>query len=169
MLRRRRELEAVQLQKASAWVVEYEPVLKEAASYGFDVKDAQAKLAIAKTALVNRDPVNASKYGRYIKDTLHRIEKELDNRRLELGTIKHIEGSKCEKCRQESMYEYPDASRKCLTCGDIIKAPRAMPTSVAQSPSAAPSTPSAGPAPAQPAQDAAVTAPGAKKRRLLRW
>ena len=169
MLRRRRDLEAVQLQKANAWIVECEPVLAEAASYGFDVKDAQAKLGIAKSALINRDPVNASKYGRYVKDTIQRIDKDLDNKRLELGTIKHVDGAKCEKCGQESLYEYPNSSRKCLTCESVIQGFRPEPTSVPQSISGTSSDTESKQSSAQPPRDAAVTAPGAKKRRLLRW
>jgi len=168
MLRRRRELEAVQLQKASAWVAESEPVLAEALSYGFDVKDAQSKLAIAKAALAKRDAVNASKYGRYIKESLNRIEKELDNKRLELGTIKHVDGVKCEKCSQESVYEYPNSSKKCLTCGAITHSQQSAPAPIVQPASGTGSTTEARPVTA-PAQDAAVIAPGAKKRRLLRW
>ncbi len=169
MMRRRRELEAAQLQKAGGWVAECEPVLAEAASYGFDVKDAQAKLSIAKTALANRDAVNASKYGRYIKETVHRMDRELDNKRLEMGTIRHVDGAKCEECGQESVYEHPNSSKKCMACGYI--APKAVPVAVPADQSAtgpqlgAEPKPSAG----QIAQDAAVTAPGAKKRRLLRW
>lgn len=170
MMRRRRELESTQLQKASAWIAEGEPVLAEAASCGFDVKDAQAKLGIAKTAIANRDPVNASKYGRYVKDTLTRIEKELDNKRLELGTIKLMAGAKCEKCSQESVYEYPNLSTKCLTCGHAVKVRTASaPPVAAQASAAVASDPGARQPFAQPAQDAAVTSPGAKKRRLLRW
>ena len=169
MLRRRRELEVVQLQKATAWVVECEPILTEAASYGFDVKDAQAKMVMAKAAIMNKDPVNASKFGRYIKDTIHRIEKDMDNKRLELGTIKHVDGTKCEKCSQESLYDYPNTSRKCLTCGFMIQAPNPPETGSPQPISVTTSTAGPGQPAAQPAEDATATAPGARKRRLIRW
>jgi hypothetical protein len=169
MLRRRRELEATQLRKAALWVAEYEPILAEAASYGFDLKDAQSKLQAAKTALANKDPVNASKYGRYVRDTMRLMERELDNKRLELGTIKHVEAMMCVKCTQESVYAYPNGSRKCLTCGFMNLEPKPVEPPLVPAPVAAAPQVEARPAPTQPAQDAAVTAPGAKKRRLLRW
>lgn len=165
MLRRRRELEAVQLQKASNWVAEFEPVLTEAAFYGFDVKDAQARLVLAKTAITNHDPVNASKYGRYVKEFAKSIEKDLDNKRLEFGTIKHVEGERCSKCSQESVYEYRNLSKKCLSCGTLLSPPKQIvPAPAAQ---VGPASSTAGQTPQ--AQEAQAATAGTKKRRLLRW
>jgi predicted nucleic acid-binding Zn-ribbon protein len=45
------------------------------------------------------------------------MEKDLDQKRLELGVIKHVDDAKCGKCGQASLYVYPDAYQKCLECG----------------------------------------------------
>lgn len=109
----------MQLGKIRITVSTYEPLLAEAASYGIGVQQAQYLVGAAKSALANRDLVNAAKLARRAKELAEPLEHDLDKKRLELGIVKKVEGAKCDKCGAESVYLYPNARMKCFQCGDI--------------------------------------------------
>jgi ribosomal protein L37AE/L43A len=116
-LKRRKELEALQLQKVNTIVIDYGPLIREAKSYGIDVREPLVHIGNVKSALDSKDVVSATKYARRVKDLMQVMENEIDQKRLELGVIKHVEGTKCGKCSQESLYAYPNGIQKCLECG----------------------------------------------------
>ena len=116
-LKRRKDLETAQLKKVNATVISYGPLIREAKSYGIDVRLPLAHIADVKAALDAKDVARAAKYARRVKELMDAMEKEIDQKRLELGIIKHVEGTKCGKCSQESLYAYPNGIQKCLECG----------------------------------------------------
>lgn len=158
-IRHQRDLESVQLGKIRLTVSTYEPLLAEAASYGIGVQQAQYLVGAAKSALANRDLVNAAKLARRAKELAEPLEHDLDKKRLELGIVKKVEGAKCEKCGAESIYLFPNAKMKCFECGHVrgsptIQQPPAPASQPVQMPAPAPS-----PAPIEQK----------KKRGLFKW
>ena len=116
-LRTRRDLEISQLDSIRQSVETYEPVFKEAASHGIDVREGAYHIVNARAALARKDAVNGVKFARRIREIGSSMEKDMDKKRLELGTIKHVDGAKCGRCGQESLYSYPNMTQKCLACG----------------------------------------------------
>jgi hypothetical protein len=116
-LKTRKDLEEAQLESVRRAIESYEPVFKEASSYGIDSREGTYHIVNARAALARKDAINGVKFGRRIRETGALMDKELDKKRLELGIIKHVDGAKCGKCGQESLYSYPDMTQKCLECG----------------------------------------------------
>lgn len=116
-LRTERDLEAKQTERVKSTVIAYGPVLHEANSYGLDVREGMVHLENAKVALARRDVVSAAKYARRVRELATSVDKDLDEKRIEHGVIKHIEDAKCGKCGKQTLYEYPNAVQKCRECG----------------------------------------------------
>jgi len=163
-MKRRRELESVQLHKVNTIVITYGPIIREAKSYGIDVREPLIYIGNVKSAIDSKDVVNATKYARRVKDLMQAMEKEIDHKRLELGVIKHVEGGKCGKCGQESLYAYPNGVQKCLECGHAFALEQpAVDEGIAQA-----AREQAGEArESKPAQDEQM--PQKKRRGLFRW
>jgi len=173
-IRSRRDVEARQLERVQGTIAAYEPVLLEASSYGMDIRDGMLQIINARRALGQRDLVAAAKAVRRSREVADSLERALDQKRLEIGAIKHIDGAKCDECGQESIYAYPGPKQKCLECGHIflmpapaesMMGPRQIPV---QTP---PTEATAAPQPAerQPAGQVAASEAPEKKKRLLRW
>jgi hypothetical protein len=116
-IKRQRDLEARQLEKATITVSSHEPVVMEAASYGMDVQQQIGHIANAKYALERRDAVNAVKHARVLKDGSAKMEKSLDKKRIDAGVLKHVPDAKCGRCGHKTLYSFPNASQKCVECG----------------------------------------------------
>ncbi|MGQ9588208.1 MAG: hypothetical protein ACUVT7_07505 [Thermoplasmata archaeon] len=130
-IRKQRELEARQLERIGASVAMYERTVLEASSYGFDVQEGMLHLANTKSALKKRDTVNAAKFAQRLKEIAAGVEKGLDQKRLELGVIRHIDGAKCGKCGRESLYLHPNSIQKCMECGHSFSVAPSGPEQVA--------------------------------------
>ena len=172
-LRTERDLEAKQTEKVKSTVLTHGPVLHEAHSYGMDVREGLAHLENARMALARRDVVSAAVFARRVRDIAGPLDKDVDNKRLELGVIKHVEEAKCGKCGKESLYEYPNAVKKCRECGHTFSyatvAPPETPVTVVRElrkPRTAPpsDTPVAAPAPVAP-----PAAEEKRKKGLFKW
>jgi hypothetical protein len=118
-LKARKDLEEAQLNSVRRSIESYEPMFKEAASYGMDVKDGTYNIVNARAALARNDVINGVKFGRRIRDIGDSLEKNLDSKRIELGVVKRLEGVKCESCGKKSVYIYPDSAQKCVGCGHV--------------------------------------------------
>jgi hypothetical protein len=119
-LRARKDLEDMQLESIRRSIETYEPIFKEASSYGADVKEATFNIVNARAALARKDAINGVKFGRRVREIGAVIDRELDKKRVDLGVIQHIDGMKCEECDQESIYVYPNSSRRCIECGHSV-------------------------------------------------
>lgn len=116
-IKRQKDLETRQLQKAALTVSSREPEVMEAASYGMDVQQQIGHITNTKYALERKDAVNAVKYARVLKDASAEMEKALDTKRIEAGVLKHVRDVKCGKCGHKTLYSFPNASQKCVECG----------------------------------------------------
>lgn len=117
-IRAKRELEARQLEAARATLTTHEPILHEASSYGLDAGEGLFHLRNARAAADHRDVVSAAKYAVRVRDIVKSMEKDIDTKRIDRGVIKRVEGAKCGKCGQETLYSYPDRTEKCVECGE---------------------------------------------------
>lgn len=106
-----------QTAKVSATIASLERTLQEAASYGMDVEEGLLFVTKAKSALQNRDVVNAAKLARHVKDQSADLESGLDKERVDRGVASKVEDAKCGKCGKESLYSFPNDRRKCIECG----------------------------------------------------
>jgi len=149
-IRARRELESRQLESAKTALTTHEPILLEASSYGLNADEGLFHVNNAKTAVGRKDAVNAAKYSIIVKEIVQSMEKDIDSKRIDRGTIRRIEGAKCEKCGQEALYSYPDRTEKCVECGQKSAPASPAPSAPAQQPVAPPSEPT-------------------KKKGFLRW
>jgi rRNA maturation protein Nop10 len=140
-IRARRELESRQLESVKTALTTHEPILREAASYGLNAGEGLFHVNNAKTAVSRKDAVNAAKYSIIVKEIVKSMEKDIDSRRIDRGTIKRIEGAKCDKCGQEALYSYPDRTEKCVECGQKSAPASPAPSAPAQQPAAPPSEP----------------------------
>lgn len=116
-IKRQKDLETRQLEKATLTVSSREPEVMEAASYGMDVQQQIGHITNAKYALERKDAVNAVKYARVLKDASAEMEKALDNKRIDAGVLKRVQDVKCGKCGHKTLYSFPNASQKCVECG----------------------------------------------------
>ncbi|MBU0624708.1 MAG: hypothetical protein KJ672_07665 [Candidatus Thermoplasmatota archaeon] len=121
-IKAQRELETRQREKADFTLRKYGPILKEASGYGINVQESTAYMDAVSNSLARKDIVAAAKYARRVREKTDAMEKDLDQKRLELGVIKHVDDAKCGKCGQASLYVYPDANQKCLECGHTFTA-----------------------------------------------
>jgi ribosomal protein S27E len=119
-LRTRKDLEERQLESIRRSIEAYEPIFKEASSYGVDSKEGTYNIVNARAALARRDAINGVKFGRRIREIGSVTDRELDKKRLETGVIRHLDGVKCAECEQESVYVYPNSSSRCLECGHSV-------------------------------------------------
>jgi len=149
-LNARRELGSRQLESARTSVVVHEPILREASSYGLQADEGLFYVNNTKAAVDRSDAVSAAKYSNRVKDIVKSMEKDLDSKRIDMGVIKRVEGSKCGKCGQEAVYSYPDRAEKCVECGHRSAEAPAAPAVSPQQPT---------PAPIEPR----------RKRGFLRW
>jgi len=129
-IRKQKELEARQLERINVSMATYEPTFHEASSYGLDVQEGMLHMANVKAALKKKDVVNAAKFAQRLREVGAEAEKGLDKKRLELGVIKHIDGAKCGKCGQESLYLHPNSIQKCMECGHSFSVAPAGPAQV---------------------------------------
>lgn len=106
-----------QLGRVSETIASLEKTMEEAASYGMDVQEGLLFVTKAKTALGNRDVINAAKLTRRLRDQSEPVRDSLYKKRVELGVAKRVEGVKCGKCSAEELYAHPDGARKCEGCG----------------------------------------------------
>ncbi len=161
-LRARKDLEDMQLESIRRSIENYEPIFKEASSYGLDAKEGTYNIVNARAALARRDAINGVKFGRRIREIGAVTDRELDKKRLEMGVIRHLDGVSCAECEQESVYVYPNSSRRCLECGHT--------TTDAQQPSADQTGTQQGTA-EQRVGDEAYAAQQDKKKKFgfLRW
>jgi len=179
-IRSKREIEARQLDKIQGSLAFCEPVLLEASSYGMDIQDGLIQIVNAKRSLGQRDLVAAAKAVRKAKEMADTLERALDQKRLELRIITHVDDAKCGKCGQESLYLYPGSRQKCLECGHSFVMPvEPLPAKVKETAQQAPDQ--AGPsdvvpgmpqqpAEAQPIQSRTKAEDKEKKKRWLpRW
>jgi hypothetical protein len=116
-IKAQKELETKQTEKADFTMRKYGPILKEASGYGMNVQESMTYMDNISNSLSRKDVVTAAKYARRVREKTDAMEKDLDQKRLELGVIKHVGDTKCGKCGQASLYIYPDAKQKCLECG----------------------------------------------------
>jgi ribosomal protein L37E len=116
-LRQQKGLEDRHLETVKQAVVKYDPMFQEAGGYGLDVTEGSYHIMNARAALGRRDAVNGVKFARRIRELGASTEKELDQKKLELGQIAKVEGTSCSNCGKESVYSYQDKSRKCIECG----------------------------------------------------
>jgi len=116
-IRAQKELESQQMERVNSTLLKYDPILKEASGYGMDVQESLSYVDSIRSSLSRDDVVAAAKYARRVREKTDAMEKELDQKRLELGVIRHIDGARCGNCGQESLYSYPNATQKCLECG----------------------------------------------------
>ncbi len=121
-IRAQKELESRQMERISSTLLEYGPILREASGYGMNVQESLSYIDSVRSALSRDDVVTAAKYARRVREKTDAMEKELDQKRLELGVIRHIDGARCGKCGQESLYSYPNATQKCIECGHAFQA-----------------------------------------------
>lgn len=173
-VKREKELEQRQLEKASADLAAYEPLVQEGVSYGLALHEGLQHAANARAAIARKDVVGAVKFTRRLKDIALAAEKDIDRKRAELGIIKHLEDATCGKCGKNTLYAHPDGRQKCLECGHSfsVSAPAAELTGVPQDTDMGPPEPSAAPAAAEGAptgQTEEAPQPVRRKRRLLRW
>jgi hypothetical protein len=176
LIKTQKEMETRQTEKADFTVRKYAPILKEASSYGMDVQESMAYMDNVSNSLQRKDVVTAVKYARRVREKTDAMEKDLDQKRLELGVIKHVEDAKCGKCGQGSLYVYPDANQKCLECGHTFTtdAPHAedrtqrppLPKRDSAVRGPVPSEPKPGEA---PATEGLQKAPEKKRKRFLKW
>jgi hypothetical protein len=118
-LKAKRDLEEAQLNSVKRSIESYEPIFKEAAAYGMDTSEGTYNVVNARAALARNDAVNGAKFARRIRDIADSMEKDLDNKRMELGVIKRLEGVKCDSCGKKSVYIYPSSAQKCVNCGHV--------------------------------------------------
>lgn len=160
-IKAQRELEIRQTEKADFTVRKYGPILKEASGYGMNVQESMAHMNNISNSLSRKDVVTAAKYARRVREKTDAMEKNLDQKRLELGVIKHVDGAKCGKCGQASLYIYPDAIQKCIECGHAFAASASpaedKPVSI---------EPKTG---GEPSKEELQKAPEKKRRSFLRW
>ena len=166
-LRNRRDLEARQHERVTGAIANHEPTLVEAAGYGMNVQEGIRSVDIAKMSLNRRDLVNAAKHARRAEQVARSIEKPLDDMRIELGVMKPVDGVKCGKCGQESLYALPREKRKCIECGHTFSLAVATDAAPNQAPviapAARPSQISASPTAGEPQVDKP------KKKGFFRW
>ena len=175
-IKTQKELETRQAEKANLTMQNYGPILKEASGYGMNVHENMAYMDNIRNSLSRKDIVTAAKYARRVRETTDAIEKDLDQKRLELGIIKHVDGAKCSKCGQSSLYVYPDANQKCLECGHTFTADAAPVEDTKQrSPPAEKDSEVSKPIPIArklreaPAKEALQKAPEKKRKGFLKW
>jgi hypothetical protein len=164
-LKSRRDLEARQHDRVIATIASHEPTLMEAAAYGMNVGDGIRSMDSAKRALNSRDLVNAAKHARRAERVASSVSRLLDDKRIELGVMKPLDGVKCGKCGRESIYALPKDARKCVECGHTFFL---SVSAAAPEPSATPTIPSA-----QVSGSTAVSAGESqqkpKKKGFFRW
>ncbi len=175
-IKAQRELEDRQTEKADSTVRKYSPILKEASGYGMNVQESMAYMDNISNSLSRKDIVTAVKYARRVREKTDAMEKDLDQKRLELGVIKHVDDAKCGKCGQASLYVYPDANQKCLECGHTFttdappaeertrRSPLAGRLPELREPVPAEPRPSEAPAKEEPQKE-----PEKKRKRFLKW
>jgi len=167
-LRASKELEESKLEGINSTVVKYGPVMREAASYGLDVREPMFHAGNIRTALDRKDVVNAAKFARRVKEIMDGMEKDLDHKRIEAGVAAKVAGAKCGECGKASLYSFPGSIRKCTACGHSFSVPS---EDAAQKPT------SAGPAmterakipPEKRAVPEAAAKPEEKKKRWFKW
>jgi len=115
-LRQRKDLEAVQAQKVSRAVLNVEPMITEAKTYGIEVQEVSSHLMSTKAALSRRDFVAAAKFSRRMEDLMQPVEKELDHFRVENGVLTKVADGRCERCGSASMYAFSNGARRCTEC-----------------------------------------------------
>ncbi len=119
-LRLRKDLEDRHFETVKQALVKYDPMFQEAGGYGLDVTEGTYHVMNARAALGRRDAVNGVKFARRIREVGASTEKELDQKKLELGLITKVEGASCQSCGGDSVYSYQDKSKKCIECGQPV-------------------------------------------------
>jgi hypothetical protein len=175
-IKEQKELEVRQTEKADFTIRKYGPILKEASGYGMNVQESMAYMDNISKSLSRKDIVTAAKYARRVREKTDAMEKDLDQKRLELGVIRHVEDAKCGKCGQSSLYIYPDANQKCLECGHTFTTDAAPAEEEAQeAPLAQKDSDMSKPAPIErkirstQAKEEPRKAPEKKRKGFLRW
>ncbi|MCX6658214.1 MAG: hypothetical protein NTY62_05970 [Euryarchaeota archaeon] len=175
-IKAQRELETRQTEKADFTMRKYGPILKEAFGYGMNVQESMAYMDNISNSLSRKDIVTAAKYARRVREKTDAMEKDLDQKRLELGVIKHVDDAKCGKCGQASLYVYPDANQKCLECGHTFTTDAAPAEDATQrSPLAEKDSEVRKPVPIArklkqaPAKEELQKAPEKKRKGFLKW
>ncbi len=175
-IKSQKELETRQIEKADFTMRKYGPILREASGYGMNVQESIAYMDNVSTSLSRKDIVTAAKYARRVREKTDAMEKDLDQRRLEHGVIRHVDDAKCGKCGQASLYVYPDANQKCLECGHTFtteatpergamqRAPVTGTGPGTRTPASADQTPTGAIAKEEPQK-----APEKKRKGFLRW
>lgn len=109
-LRAKKDLEASQLESVRRSIERYEPVFKEAASYGIDAREGTYHIVNARAALARRDAVNGVKFGRRVRETGTIMESDLAKKRQELGiaTPSEAQPQTASPPEQVQTGEYPE-------------------------------------------------------------
>jgi len=167
-LRASKELEEEKLKAINSTVVTYDPILREAASYGMDVREPAFHAGNIRTALDRNDIVNAAKFARRVREIMGGMEKELDSKRIESGAATKVEDAKCGKCGEESLYSFPGSLQKCTSCGHSFSVLASQPA-----PGSAPDDRQAAEASQAPADKKTIpeerAMPEEKKKRWFKW
>lgn len=128
-----KELEKKKASLVRAVESEYGPLIREAASYGLDVREPAFYAGNMKAALDRDDLVNAAKFARRVKEVVTGMEKDLDMKRIEAGVASLVPDAKCDNCGKESLYSFPGSVQKCTSCGHTLSVlPATSETELAQ-------------------------------------
>lgn len=119
-LRANKELEEAKLKSINSTVVRYGPIMREAASYGMDVREPVFHAGNIRAALDRKDVVNAAKFARRVKEIMNGMEGDLDQKRIEAGVATKVAGAKCGECGKAALYAFPGSVQKCVSCGHSI-------------------------------------------------
>jgi ribosomal protein S27E len=114
---RERQVAVKEISEISESLAMSEPELEEAAMYGMNVQEGLLFVRGTKKALDEKDIVTASKLSRKVRRLTKSMEKELEQKRLEQGVLRHVDDVNCGKCGKPTLFSHPDGSQKCSECG----------------------------------------------------
>ena len=110
------ELRRRQVEKAQGIVIQVEPVIEEADSFGIDTSEAQTLLQQAKEILAEGDYVNGTVFARNAAEVTKRLEPKLVEERIKRGILKPTEGV-CASCGSTRLEFTDDGWSNCAECG----------------------------------------------------
>lgn len=110
------ELRRRQVEKAQNIIMQVEPVIEEADSFGIDTSEAQTLMQQAKDILAEGDYVNGTVFARNAAESARRLEPKLVEERIKRGIIKPTEGV-CASCGSTRLEFTDDGWSDCKDCG----------------------------------------------------
>jgi len=110
------ELRMRQVERAQSIVMQVEPVVDEAESYGIDVAEARTMLQQAKDILGEGDYVNGTIFAKNAAEASRKLEPRLVEERAKRGIAKPMEGV-CTSCGSNRIQFADDGWSRCTNCG----------------------------------------------------